>query len=225
MKDDFLLQVFDLWFRYSNEDGYILRGVNFTLNFGEIALITGTNGSGKTTFLKLVSGLIKPDKGLILFNGKNIHSDTSYLKKIGFVPQNSEDLFLRKTVKDEILYSCENFEIANPEERLEEACKLLDIDKELLPRNPFSLSHGEAKRVALAAAVAHDPDLLILDEPFVGLDKPGKRILENLLKIWKEKGKSVLLTSQRLNVLANVKVENYVLKEGTLIKIDSHNLS
>ncbi len=218
--EKFVLEVRDLWFRYPEEEFFVLQALNFVLKSGEIVLIVGKNGSGKTTLLKLLAGLVKPTSGMILWNGKDIFNYPEYSKKIGFVMQYPEDIFLCSNVREEILYASSNLKVGNYEERLARACSLTGLDKEILTKNPFALSHGEARKVAIAAAIAHDPDLLILDEPFIGLDRFGKRAIINILTAWKEHGKSVVLSAQNSNVLKGMDIKVYSLKDCNLERID-----
>ncbi len=217
------LEIRNLWFSYEKTGSFLFQDVNFTLLPGEVALVVGKNGSGKSTFLKLIAGLIRPQNGRILLNGKEIHSSQEHFRKIGFVMQFAEDLFLCKTVEEEILYTSKNFRLGSYEDRLIKACKLAGIDEQLLVRSVFSLSHGEAKKVAVAAAIAHDPEVLLLDEPFVGLDKAGKMAIVNLLKNWQQLGKSAVLTAQNPRVLDGLNTTTYILKDGKLERIDMRN--
>ena len=129
--------------------------------------------------------MIKPTSGEVIINSENPFKDPyRFRKKIGFAFQLAERQFFSETVKDEIMYSMKNFGIENPEERLKEVQQIVGIEDNILEKSPFEISGGQQRKVAIASAIAHDPELLILDEPTVGLDYKAEKNLMNFLRNW-----------------------------------------
>lgn len=207
---------------FSYEDSkIILKNINLSISQCDFVLITGDNGAGKSTLLKIIAGILKPRSGYVRINGNPIDEDKDYFQKIGFVMQYAEDSFCCDTVFDEIAFASKNFELDKIEKRVMNAITLTGIDEKLLHKSPFELSNGEARRVAIASVIAHEPFLLILDEPFVGLDKHGKQCLAAILKRWKDIQRSVIVVSHQTKYLINLANKIFRLEEGVLSVVDS----
>lgn len=194
----FELNLIDVKFGYE-ENKKLFDGLSVTVKSGQLLLVQGPNGSGKSTLLKLIVGLLRPQSGLILLNKvpvKNVDRN-----KIGYVMQRAEDEFFCETVFDEVAFSARNFQLDNVTERVKKAIHAVGLTDEVLDKSPFQLSEGEARRVSIACALVHEPWLLLLDEPLVGLDKVGKDILRRILKGQKRSGRIVVVTSHRSNNL------------------------
>lgn len=207
---------------FSYEDSKtILKNINLSISQCDFVLITGDNGAGKSTLLKIIAGILKPRSGYVRINGNPIYEDKNYFQKIGFVMQYAEDSFCCDTVFDEIAFASKNFGLDKIEKRVMNTIALTGIDEELLHKSPFELSNGEARRVAIASVIAHEPSLLILDEPFVGLDKHGKQCLAAILKKWKDIQRSVIVVSHQTKYLINLANKIFRLEEGALSVVDS----
>ena len=177
-----LIEVRDLRFRY--EDGTpALNGVNFTLNEGETVALLGANGSGKTTFVLHLNGLLSGE-GAITVCGMPVNKDTlpAVRQKIGLVFQDSDNQLFMPTVLEDVTFGPLNLGLSE-EESLSRAYAALEQVgmSAAFQRAPYHLSAGEKKRVAIAGILAMRPEILILDEPTTFLDPPGHRSLVDLL--------------------------------------------
>lgn len=217
--DSFQIQLQDMSFSYDNSK-LILRRINMIIKPEDFILIVGENGAGKSTLLKIIAGVLKPRSGCVLVNGRSIHEDKEYFKKIGFVMQYAEDSFCCDTVFDEISFASKNFKLDRIKERVENAARLVGIDQSLFSKSPYELSSGEARKVAIASMLAHDPFLLILDEPFVGLDKLGKESLRNILINWKKQGKSTVIVSHQTKYVDGLANKVFKLEAGLFSQIN-----
>lgn len=178
-----------------------LDNISLTIMPGESVAIIGPNGSGKTTLLKVLNGLINISSGEYIFDGQKI--DSKFLedsrqrkifhKKIGFVFQNSDNQLFCKTVFDEIAFGLLQFNIEykEVEKRVNDCLKLLDIEH-IKNRVPYTLSGGEKKKVAIAATLALNPEVLVLDEPLNEIDPKSKRKLKELLFTLNQYGKTII---------------------------------
>lgn len=169
----------------------VLRGVSFKVNAGKITAIVGPNGSGKTTIIKTILGLVRPDSGEILFSEKNIVGQHLYRKHIGYMPQAAsfpDNLSVRELIKM----------ISNLRNEVElKASPYIDVFN-LAPelnKSLRNLSGGNKQKVSAMIALMFNPSILILDEPTAGLDPVASSRLKEILQIEKEKGKTIILTS------------------------------
>ena len=199
-------------FGYSEQE--ILRNIDFDLKKGELVAIIGKSGSGKSTLLKLIGGIIT-----LNYSGKiRIFNRPKFLKKnkIGFVPQENSfipDLSLLDNIKIIGLNQgvLENTSI----QRAEEYLKMLKLS-ESLNKKPNELSGGQRVRFNIVLSLLHNPDLLILDEPFVGLDFKNRRLLWHFLEKLKKKGKSIVLTSHLLTEIQEHVDRIVILRNGRI---------
>ena len=173
-----------LAFRY--EDGTeALKGVDFKLNEGECVALLGPNGSGKTTFVLHLNGLLTASSGTVTVCGLDVNKQNlaSIRQRVGVVFQDSDDQLFMPTVLEDVMFGPLN-QGASPQEAESQARRALDqtgIGK-LAARAPYHLSSGEKRRAALAGVLAMNPQVLVLDEPTTYLDPPGQRALRDLLK-------------------------------------------
>ncbi len=181
---DVVLSAEDVHFRYDPEQEEVVRGLNLTLRRGECLALLGGNGTGKTTSLKLLAGLKKPQRGAILSQGV-----------VRYLPQNPQTLFLKKTVREDLFDGREpNAEAI----RLVRLCQL----ESLLDRHPYDLSGGEQQRAALAKLLMAQPDILLLDEPTKGMDAAFKEQFAAILKSLLARGAAVLMASHDVEFCA-----------------------
>jgi len=195
------LTLIDVVFGYENNKN-LFNGLNVTVRGGQLLLVQGPNGSGKSTLLKIMAGLLKPQSGSVLLNGNSV--DHRSFRKIGYVMQRAEDQFFCESVFEEIAFSARNFGLDNIAERVRKAVLDVGLKDSVLEKSPFQLSEGEARRVAIACALVHEPVLLLLDEPLIGLDKIGKEMVLEILKNQKKVGKIVVVTSHRSDNLRDL---------------------
>ncbi|MEM1644631.1 MAG: ABC transporter ATP-binding protein [Ignisphaera sp.] len=177
-----LVRVNNLWFKY--EDEYVLKNISLQIQRRELIIIMGPNGSGKSTFLKLLAGILKPEKEKIFICNSDVVelTDRDLAKLVGYVHQNPWFYIFNLKVFDEITFTAKNLGMdtnAVTRNVLDIATNLDIID--LLDKSPFSLSEGEARRVVIASALIHKPILLLLDEPTAGLDYGLKKKLVDII--------------------------------------------
>lgn len=157
-------------------DGYPgLQQISLSIHAGEFILVAGKNGSGKTTFLRHLNGLLLPDSGQILVNGKEVsHHLVQTRKTIGMVFQDPDTQIIGDTVFDEVAFGLENLKYprAEIEKKVTQVLEGLNLSH-LRDRNPSALSGGEKRKLAIAGILVMDPEVIVFDEPFSNLDYPG----------------------------------------------------
>jgi biotin transport system ATP-binding protein len=165
-------------------DGSVaLEGVSFSVEPGEFVVLAGKNGSGKTVLMLHLNGLLKPTEGVVLYRDEPVGKNLALVRqRIGLVFQEPDNQLIGQTVAEDVAFGPENLGLPLDEirSRVEESLKVLDI-KHLRSKRPFALSGGEKRKAALAGILAMQPEIIVLDEPFAGLDLPGVRgVLESL---------------------------------------------
>ena len=201
----------------------ILSNIDFKAYPGEFIAIIGDNGAGKTTFLKLFNGLLRPKKGLIKINGKNVKnlSVAQISRDVGFIFQNPSIQFYQDTVKEELEVVLKNFKIPTEEAKglLEEYSNRLYL-KSLLSIYPRFLSYGEQQRAALASMLVIQPKILIMDEPTHGMDALQKEHFFNYLDEYRKKGNLVICISHDIESLTKYPERILFFSEGKIILDD-----
>jgi cobalt/nickel transport system ATP-binding protein len=214
---------------YSYDSGATaLKNVSLQINSGESVAFIGPNGSGKSTLMKLINGLVNPGSGSYSFEGleitsKHLQNDLilkSFHKKIGFVFQNSEVQLFCSIVYEEIAFGIR--QMGMPEEevqkRVEDILKLLKIEH-LKHRQPYHLSGGEKRKIAIASVLVMNPDVLVFDEPMNGLDPESKRFLRELMIKLNEAGKTILCSTHDFEYVKDVFKRVVVFsKDHTIIR-------
>lgn len=189
---DVVLQGRELWFKYDKDLPDVVKGLSLSLRKGEFLALLGGNGTGKTTSLKLLSGLRKPYRGELEISGS-----------VGMLPQNPQTLFVKKTVREdlyEILRGRKLFK-ERQDQRAAHVTALCRLE-ELLDRHPYDLSGGEQQRAALAKVLLLDPEILLLDEPTKGLDAEFKQVFAEILQVLLRRGVAVLMVSHDIEFCA-----------------------
>ena len=203
-----------------------LKNVSTEILEGKINGIIGPSGSGKSTMIELINGLKLPTKGIVyvgkhkLRNNIRIIGANKLRCEIGIVLQNPEEQFFLKTVKKEIEFGMKYFGYKTDriDERVNDALKMVGLNKDILYRNPFTLSGGEKRKVAIASVLAFNPKIIILDEPTNGLDSTGKESLVRLIKMLKEKyDKTVIVVSHDVDTLYRFVDNVIILANGKII--------
>lgn len=200
-----------------------LKNLSLQISNGECVGIMGQTGCGKSTLLRLMAGLIPPTEGQILLDGTDIYHPRFPRKllrqTIGLVFQYPESQLFETTVERDVAFGLKHTALSKQEKekQIRWALEEMGFDFETIrARSPLSLSGGEKRRVAIAGILAADPALLILDEPFAGLDPLGRRALIATLKRLHAAGKTVVLVSHNADLLCELTQRIIVLKEGTL---------
>ena len=199
-----------------------LDNVNLDIKKGIITGIIGHTGSGKSTLVQLLNGLIKPDSGEILLDGEDIWANPKEIAKIryrvGLVMQYPEYQLFEETVAKDIAYGPTNMGVKNIDSVVLRAAEFAGVDKELLEKSPFDLSGGQKRRVAIAGIMAMNPEILVLDEPAAGLDPRGKKmILDGIREYQKKTGASVVIVSHSMEDMAKCCDELIVMSGAHVI--------
>ena len=202
---------------------YILKDINLTINVqDEFITLLGESGAGKSTLVQLFNGLLLSSEGEVLvFDKKLSNTKKNKLKdtrkKVGLVFQFPEYQLFDETVLKDVSFGPKNFGLEKPEELAKEALRVVGIDETLHERNPFTLSGGQMRRVAIAGILASNPDILVFDEPTVGLDPAAKKELLMLLKkLNEEHHKSIVLITHDMDVVGEVSKRVIVLNKGMI---------
>ena len=204
----------------------VLGNINTTFKEGKITSIMGKSGSGKTTLIELINALIIPSKGNIQV-GSRVISKTRKIKninnlryKIGLVFQVPEEQFFCKTVKEEIEFGMKYFNksVKSIQKHISDALIMMELDDSYLNRNPFTLSSGEMRKVAIASVLAFNPKVIILDEPTIGLDNKSKENLIKIIKLLKNRyKKTIIVVSNDADLLLKISDHVILLDKGKIV--------
>ena len=203
-----------------------LDEVTFSVKRGEFVGIIGHTGSGKSTLMQHLNGLLKPTSGQILLDGTDIWKDKATTRqarfRVGLVFQYPEYQLFEETVYKDIAFGPKNMGL-NPDEidrRVREAARLVGLTEAQLQVSPFDLSGGQKRRVAIAGVIAMEPEVLILDEPTAGLDPESRAgILENIESYRKEKNATIMMVSHSMNDVARL-TERLLVMNGSRLAMD-----
>ena len=204
-----------------------LDDVSLSIEDGQFIGLVGHTGSGKSTLVQLLNGLLKPSSGTVFYNGKDIN-DHEYDRKalrgrVGLVFQYPEHQLFETTVFKDVCFGPKNLGLdqKDAELRAYEALKMTGLEDEYFYQSPFDLSGGQKRRVAIAGVLAMRPDVLVLDEPTAGLDPRGRDEILNLVsKLRRETGMTIILVSHSMDDVAEYVDKVIVLNKGKLIYYD-----
>ena len=199
-----------------------LDNVNFNIENGEIFAFIGHNGAGKTTMIKSMMGIIEFDEGDILINGKSIKSNPIECKKImAYIPDNP-DLYENMKAIDFINFVCDMYETSLEvrEKNIQKYSKMLELEDNLQDEIS-SFSHGMKQKVALISALSHDPEILIMDEPFVGLDPKAVFDMKKIMKDMIKENKTIFYSTHILDVAEKLCDKVAIIKNGKIVKVGS----
>jgi len=223
------IEVINLHFSYGNSEE-ILKGINLTFDSRSTAII-GQNGAGKTTFVKLLKGLLKPNSGEVVINGINTKQSTvaGLAKYIGLVFQNPNDQIFKNKVMDEVIFGPLNIgqTLEKAKENSIKALKTVGL-YEKIDQNPYDLSLSERKLISIASIVAMDTEIIIFDEPTIAQDYYGKEKIKSIIKDLRAKGKLILTITHDMDFVAEtfertlVFAKGNVLLDGTTREVYSH---
>ena len=214
-------------YRYSEKTAYEIQAldhVNLKIEDGEFIGIIGHTGSGKSTLIQHLNGLIRATEGNIYFNGQDIYEENYDLRdlrmQVGMVFQYPEHQLFEETVFKDVCFGPKNQGLIEDEvkARATEALKMVGIDESLYEASPFELSGGQKRRVAIAGVLAMNPQILILDEPTAGLDPKGRDdILGQIAKLQKERGITIVLVSHSMEDVAQYASRILVVNGGKIV--------
>jgi len=201
-----------------------LDEVSFSVEAGEFIGVIGHTGSGKSTLMQHLNGLLKPTSGQIYLDGKDIWSDKNLTRqarfRVGLVFQYPEYQLFEETVYKDIAFGPKNMGLPENEidRRVREAADFVGVTEEQLEVSPFDLSGGQKRRVAIAGVIAMEPEVLILDEPTAGLDPAGREdILKNIDRYRKEKNATIMMVSHSMNDVARLTQRLMVMSNAKLV--------
>ena len=201
--------------------------VSLSIEQGELIGIIGHTGSGKSTLVQMLNGLIKPAQGQVLLDGRDIWEQPKKIRdirfRVGMVFQYPEYQLFEETVYKDIAFGAANKGLTGDEldQAVRRAADFTGLRPELLEKSPFDLSGGEKRRAAIAGVIAMDPEVLILDEPTAGLDPMGRELLlSQIINYHKEKGNTVLLVSHSMEDIARVADRVLVMNRSRLFMLD-----
>ena len=203
-----------------------LDQVSFSVNRGEFIGIIGHTGSGKSTLMQHLNGLLKPTSGKIILDGKDIWTDKATTRqarfRVGLVFQYPEYQLFEETVYKDIAFGPKNMGLSADEidRRVREAAGFVGLTEEQLQVSPFDLSGGQKRRVAIAGVIAMEPEVLILDEPTAGLDPVGREdILANIQAYRKAKNATIMMVSHSMSDVARL-TERLLVMNGSKLAMD-----
>lgn len=222
-----IINVENLTYKYNagtSNEVLALNDVSFKVESGEFLGIIGKTGSGKSTLVKHLNGLLKPDSGKVFIDENDIWKNKKTLKKarfdIGLCFQYPEYQLFAQTVLEDIAFGPINMGKSDKEamDLAKSSAKIMKIDENILEKSPFELSGGQKRRVAIAGIIAMDPKVLVLDEPFASLDPESVEELSDLLKDYiKNKDKTIVVVSHDMTQMANLCDRIIVLNDGKLV--------
>ncbi|MBR4656100.1 MAG: ATP-binding cassette domain-containing protein [Oscillospiraceae bacterium] len=197
----------DVWFKYDKDLPDVVKGVSLTVKKGEFLALLGGNGTGKTTTLSIVGGLLSPYRGEVKCRGR-----------VGTLPQNPQTLFVKKTVREDLFEIFKGLKLdkAVQERRVARAVQLCRLE-ELLDRHPYDLSGGEQQRAALAKVLLLDPEILLMDEPTKGLDAEFKQVFAVILKTLLRRGVTIFMVSHDVEFCAEFAGRCSLFFDGNIV--------
>ena len=226
----FVLETKDMTYTYGAGTPFektAVDHVNIGVEKGEFLGIIGHTGSGKSTLIQTLNGLLRPTSGTVLLNGKDIWAEPKKIRavrfQVGMVFQYPEHQLFEETVLKDICFGPGNMGLDHQkcEERARRAAEFVGLPEELLGKSPFELSGGQKRRAAIAGVIAMEPEVLILDEPTAGLDPQGRdMLLDQISDYQKKRGNTVLLVSHSMEDIARCADRVLVMNEGKAVMLD-----
>ena len=225
-----ILELKNLGFTYGKGTPFEKRAVNnvnLKINKGEFIGIIGHTGSGKSTLVQMLNGLIRPTDGQVFLDGKDIWEEPKQIRnvrfRVGMVFQYPEYQLFEETVYKDIAFGAINKGLTGDEldRAVRSAAKFAGVKENHLEKSPFDLSGGEKRRAAIAGVIAMEPDVLVLDEPTAGLDPMGREILlSQIVNYHKTRGNTVILVSHTMEDIARVADRIIVMNKSELFTFD-----
>lgn len=200
-----------------------LDNISLEIPAGQYVALLGHTGSGKSTLVQHLNGLLPPNSGRVLFDGEDIHRSKEALHairfRVGLVFQYPEYQLFEETVYKDIAFGPKNMGLndAQTDEHVRTAARFAGVDETLFDASPLELSGGQKRRIAIAGVMAMEPDVLVLDEPMAGLDPAGCRdIMKNIADYHTSTGSTVILVTHDMNVAAQAAERLIVMRAGTV---------
>ncbi|WP_339317526.1 energy-coupling factor transporter ATPase [Paenibacillus sp. FSL R10-2734] len=211
----------DVWFKYDKNGSDIIKDLSFEVKQGQFYCIVGGNGTGKTSTLSLMSGILQPYRGKVLIGGNNpakMNTKALFTNNLGILPQNPQTLFVKKTVELDLYEMLSQLPLTKEEKtsRVESVVKFAELEH-LLSMHPYDLSGGEQQRAALAKVLLLEPKILLLDEPTKGLDGPFKEKLALFLQKLNAEGVTIVMVSHDVEFCAKYAEVCAMFFDGSII--------
>lgn len=198
-----------------------LDDVTLTINDGEFIGLIGHTGSGKSTLVQHLNGLMKPDSGTVLVDGMDTGAKETDLRevrrRVGLVFQYPEHQLFEETVRKDVAFGPRNLgcDEAEIEQRVRDACAQVGLGEDMLDKSPFDMSGGQKRRVAIAGVLAMQPRVLVLDEPTAGLDPRGRKELTELIRqLHEDAGNTIVMVSHSMDDIASLAQRIIVMNKG-----------
>ncbi len=236
------IEINNVSFSYGKKEKLALDNVSFNISKGDFLCIVGKTGSGKSTLIQMLNGLLFPDKGYIKVDDYIITSDkklkkellkkeskeikkinkrmTGLKKKVGLVFQFPEYQVFSETILKDVMFGPTNFKMKK-EEALEiskKALSMVGLNESFYEKSPFEISGGEKRRVGIAGILASDPEILVLDEPTAGLDANGKKEIMEIVKKLNEEGKTIIVVTHDMDLVLNYASRVIVFNDSKLVE-------
>ena len=198
----------------------VLKNISFKIEGGEIFAFIGHNGAGKTTMIKCIMGILDFEEGDILVDNKSIKEEPLECKRIMAYVADNPDLYENMKAIDFINFICDMYEVSEDirRENTLKYAKIFEIEDKLND-DISSFSHGMKQKIALIAALAHDPKVLIMDEPFVGLDPKAVYDMKEIMREMAKDGKTIFFSTHILDVAEKLCDRVAIIKDGTIVKV------
>ena len=198
----------------------VLKNISFKIEGGEIFAFIGHNGAGKTTMIKCIMGILDFEEGDILVDNKSIKEEPLECKRIMAYVADNPDLYENMKAIDFINFICDMYEVSEDirRENTLKYAKIFEIEDKLND-DISSFSHGMKQKIALIAALAHDPKVLIMDEPFVGLDPKAVYDMKEIMRDMSKDGKTIFFSTHILDVAEKLCDRVAIIKDGTIVKV------
>ena len=222
-----VIEVKNVTFGYSHGTPFeitALDNVSFSVEQGQTVGIIGHTGSGKSTLMQMLNGLLKPESGEVLLSGKNINADKKTIRetrfKVGLCFQYPEYQLFEESCEKDIAFGPKNMGLSEQEikERVLKAADFVGLSRELLAKSPFDLSGGQKRRCAIAGVMAMMPQVLIFDEPTAGLDPHGRGAVLSMIENYKKStGATVMIVSHSMDDIAEIADKLLVMNHGKIV--------
>ena len=214
-----IIEVNNLSFRYP--DGTIgLDRVDLVVEKGSLVVITGPNGSGKTTLLKQLNGLLLPQTGTVIIDGKEVDKDIRRARRlVGMIFQDADNQIVGETVAADVAFGPENLRLPPKDvaDRVDKTLQSIGLNN-LSEQSPYSLSGGEKRRLSIAGVLAMKPEIIVFDEPFASLDYKGTRqVLSEMVRLQKA-GKTILITTHDLEKILHHTDRLIIMNSGRIVR-------
>jgi len=217
-KQEAVLDVRDVWLAYNGTE--VLRGVTLAARAGEFLALMGRNGAGKTSLLRTIVGLARPQRGQVRVGGQEVQgqSTAEICRRVGYVPQNPSAMLFAEAVRDELLITLHNHGLDEATAPIApgELLGTLGLDK-VAAQYPRDLSTGQRQRTALASVLVTRPQILLLDEPTRGLDYAAKATLVSILKRWQAQGTAIVMVTHDVELVVTCADRVALMAEGEII--------